>query len=339
MGNCMSDPVDKLTVRGILQPQEFVELLRFRNAETTVYLAKQARQVREKKLGNKVTLWGRIPLSNHCRFDCNFCGIRRSNHFANRYRMSNEQVLAYCHEAYQKGIKHFILESGVDLGISEEKLAELIRQIKTDFSDSKVLLDLGEHTTNAYQAWQEAGAYGYMMTQVTAEEKLFRKLHPANISLLKRKDHLWRLRDMGYRVGAGFMVGSPYQTIENVVTDLMFLKQYGPEIVQVSAFLPAQNTEYAKERGGNGEMVLYLMGILRLMLPGSMILADLTLDQTLTEGRKQSLNYGTNAIISNLCGDDILQNYEVYQPKAGKKIEADERLFAQLEEAGYEMTK
>lgn len=337
MGKCMTDLVNTLSVRGSLTKPEFEELLKFRNQETAEYLFEKAQEARQKYFGKKIRLWGRIPLSNYCKNDCKYCGIRRSNRFASRYRMDEDDVLRYCYHGYQKGIRNFLIEGGIDLSYSEENIASVIQAIRKHHKDCGIILSLGEHSSNTYQRWFQAGAGSYLLRQGSAEEGHFKKLHSPNMSLLKRKQCLWSLKEIGYETGAGFLVGTPWQMLDQVITDLEFMKQFGPQIIDIAPFVPAPFTPFEKERSGNGEMTLYLMAILRLMLPGAVLTADLSMENVITEARKKALNASANILITDITEEKVRRCYTVYNRRPGRREEDDAVLSALIREEGYEV--
>lgn len=335
MGECLTEPVDKLMAAETLSELELTELLRYRNPETSEYLFQNAREVRRRYFDQRITLWGRISLSSYCKNDCKYCGIRRSNQFAARYQLSEQEVLSYCSEGYGQGIRHFLIEGGVDLAYSEEDIAHILSRLHQSLPEAEIILSLGERTDHAYRLWLHAGAASYLMAQDTVDEAQFRKIHSANMSLLKRKQHMWSLRDLGYQVGSGFLIGMPYQTVEQVAGDLLFMKQYGPQYVTVVPFIPAMHTPFEGERGGNGEMVLYNMAILRLLLPASIIVADLSMEQALSEGRQKALSAGANVVVTDLTDESVQEQYQVYMRKPGRRNMDDQSLFAQIRTDGY----
>lgn len=335
MGECLTVPVDKLMATATLSEPELTELLRYRNPETSEYLFHNAQEVRRRYFDRRIILWGRISLSSYCKNDCKYCGIRRSNQFAARYQLSEQEILSYCSEGYKRGIRHFLIEGGVDPAYSEEDIANILTRIRKSLSGAEIILSLGERTDHAYRIWLHAGAAVYLMPQDTADEAQFRKIHSANMSLLKRKQHMWSLRDLGYQVGTGFLIGMPYQTIEQVAGDLLSMKQYDPQFVTVAPFIPALHTPFEGERGGNGEMVLYNMAILRLMLPSAMIVADLSMEQALADGRRKALVAGANVIITDLTSESVQEQYQVYNRKPGRRNTDEQSLLSQIREVGY----
>lgn len=318
MGNCMTGFVDKLAATGNLSGQEFSELLKFRNIETTEYLFEQARITRQNARGKDVQIWGRIPVSNFCKNNCKMCGIRRDNQFVKRYRMELEQVLKNCGYFYEKGIHTFLLESGDDVYYSEARLNEMVLRIRKQFPKCRIVLAMGDKNRQVYSRLKNAGVAGYILNHGTANALHFKKVFPSNMSPLLKKQGLWELKELGYQVGSGFLVGLPYQTIEHVVEDIWFLKNFGAEIIQIGAFIPALRTPFEQQRSGNGEMTLYIMAILRLMLPKATIIASPTLDVVLKDGRMRCFDAGADTLLMDLPDEQILNQYGVYERKSGR---------------------
>lgn len=318
MGKCMDVLVNKLLATGNLEPMELAELLKFRNPETTEYLNEKARTVRQNAKGNEVQIWGRVPISSYCKYDCKMCGIRRDNQFAKRYRMDAELILECCKDFAGKGVRHFLLESGDDSFFTEKKIEEVLLLLKEKLPECSVTLALGEKSEMAYQSWKEAGAAGYLLRHGSANELHFRRIYPANMSLLLRKQGLWQLQKLGYQTGTGFLVGIPYQTIDNVVEDIYFMKSFGPGIIDMGAFVPALRTVFEKERSGNGDMTMYLMAIFRLMFPRATILANPSLDCVTKDGRLKAFMAGADVLVVDLEEDVVVSSYGVYERKNGR---------------------
>lgn len=319
MGKCMEEFVNKLMAVGNLEKSEFTELLKFRNIETTEYLNTLACTVRNRRKKDVIQIWGRVPVSNFCKYDCQMCGIRRGNRFARRYRMEPELVLACCDEFAGQGIRSFLLESGDDVYYDLKRGAELIRAVKLRFPESRVILALGEKTEAVYREWYRVGADSYILRHGSADELHFKRMYPSNMSQLLRRQSLWQLQGAGYRTGTGFLVGIPYQTIDNVYEDLQFMKSFAPAIVDMGAFLPAFHTSFERERSGNGEMTLYLLAILRLMLPDADIIAEPTLDCVLKAGRSRAFSAGADVLLVDLAEEVLQKNYCVYERKNGRQ--------------------
>lgn len=337
MGQCMTEAVDKLLDRGELPESELVELLRFRNPETTEYLLEKATAVRQSQYKRSIRIWGRIPITSYCKNDCHYCGLRRSNRFAPRFRLTEPEILQYCKEGYSHGIRHFLLEGGTDLSYSEDDIAHIIGAIRRRFHDAEIILALGEHTDAAYRHWMAVGAGAYLMPQDSVDDLQFKRIHSTNMSLLRRKQHMWSLQNLGYQVGAGFLVGTPYQTTNQVAQELLFMKQFGSQMITVTPFLPALHTPFERERSGNAGMVLYLISVLRLMMPKGWIVADLSMEEAQADGRVQALSAGANVVVMDLVDRQIRMKYQVYNERPGKR-EKDERLLvSQIRAAGYQM--
>lgn len=338
MGECMQEHVNSLLTLGTLSAMEFTELLRFRNAETTSYLFQKASEIRTHHFGKGVYLWGRIPFSNFCKYDCKYCGLQRSNQFAKRYRLSESDILSCCHEAYRHGVRNFLLESGVDLYYTEERLAHVVSEIHKHFSDCGIILSVGERTKAAYTHWLHAGATHCLISPETVDELHYKRLHPSNMSLLKCKQCLWEVQEAGYQTGIGLLLGTPFQTMEQVAEDLLFTKQFVPQMVQIAPFLPAVHTPFERERNGNGEMVLYIMAMLRLMLPAALIIAETSLEQTMREARVKSLDAGANVIVVDITSEKVMEKYQVYRKRSIRRDHVgDNLLTASIRNAGYQV--
>ena len=230
----MKHLIDKLRRDQNLSAEEFRLLLTERSKETDLYAREQADQVRQQVYGNEIYVRGLIEFTNYCKNDCYYCGIRRSNRNAQRYRLTEEDILACCREGYELGFRTFVLQGGEDGYYTDEKLIRLIHRIKESYPDCALTLSVGEKSEESYRAYKEAGADRYLLRHETACEDHYRKLHPKELSCEKRKDCLRTLKKLGYQTGAGFMVGSPFQTVDDLVEDFLFLKELDPEMVKES---------------------------------------------------------------------------------------------------------
>lgn len=318
MGKSTIDMVNKLMAVGNLRDEELKELLQFRDIETTQYLHEQARLVREKQKKGKAQIWGRIPISNYCKYDCKMCGLRRDNQFAKRYRMDMDHILRCCYEYQKQGVHGFVLESGDDLALREQRVAEIILTIRGHHPKTKIILALGEKTDACYAHWKHVGADGYILHHGSANEGHYRKIYPSNMSLLIRKQCQWQIRNHGYLAGDGFLVGIPYQMVDNVVEDIRFIKEYMADIIDIGAFIPGLRTPFERERSGNGDMTMYIMAILRLMLPNASILANPTLDCVLKEGRMNAFDAGADVVLVDIDEREVMDAYCVYPHKSGR---------------------
>lgn len=337
MGMCMTNLVNKLAANSSLSNDEFCELLKFKNKETTEYLFENALLVKEKFYGKNIYLRGVVELTNYCKNNCYYCGLRRDNIFIPRYRLDEKDLLNFCEAGYGKGVRSFMLVGGDDYNFTENKVADMIAMLKERFQDCSIGLALGQRSEKIYRTWFEAGATRYELSHETASDSHFKKIHPSDMSLLTRKQSLWELKSIGYQVGSGFMVGTPYQMVTDVVEDLLFLKQLDPQIVHIVPFMPSPYTRFEHERSGNADMTMYLMAIARLLLPRAMITADIILDNVLQDGRKKSLSAGVSEVNVELCSDDIKEYYNVYNKKINmRNIIGDDakRMAGKISESG-----
>lgn len=310
--------VDKLVTQGRLEIAELAELLRFRGQEATKELFSKACTIRDRQKKGGVKIWGRIPVSSYCKYDCKMCGLRRENQFAKRFRMDLELLLACCREYWSQGVTHFLLESGDDAFLTDERVSEMLMAIKKQYSGSQVILALGEKREAACKHWHNLGASHYLLSHGCANEQQYKRIYPANMSQLLRRQQQWGMREAGYKVGGGFLVGLPYQTIEHVVEDMEFLRNFQPDSIDVGAFVPAGLTPFERERSGNGDMVLYIISILRLMLPKAEIIASPTLDMVLKEGRIRAFDAGADILLVDAVPGEILSQYRVYERRTGR---------------------
>lgn len=337
MGISVTELVDKLAVTNTLSDWEMSGLLKYRNKEATEYVFEQALKVKEKYYGKKIFIRGTIELSNYCKNNCYYCGLQRDNKFITRFRLDENDIMKYCVNGYDRGIRTFVLTSGDDYYFTENKVADIISMIKTGFPDCAIQLCLGERPLSSYKKWFVAGASRYLLWHETADDGHFKKIHPADMSLLKRKKALWQLKEIGYQTGSGFMVGTPYQTVANVVKDLAFIKALDPQIVHISPFLPTAHTRFERERSGNADMTLYLMGIVRLMLPRVLLTADPSLENVMPDARKKSFATGTNEVFASIASDEVKNYFNVYNKRhTVKNCSGDDviRMCQKIEESG-----
>lgn len=332
--------IDQLERNSELSVEEYSELIQFRNKETAEYLAERANIIRKREYGNKVFIRGLIELSNYCKNDCYYCGIRRSNRFVQRYRLEEEQVLDCCDIGYAQGFRTFVIQGGEDLYYTPDRVAHMVAKIKEKYPDCAVTLSLGEKSKAVYKLWHDAGADRYLLRHETAEEGHYKKLHPGNMSLLRRKQCLWELKEIGYQVGAGFMVGSPYQRIANIAQDLEFLKKLEPHMVGIGPFVSAKNTPFENERCGNTDLTLYLLSMIRLMLPKVLLPSTTALGTLDRNGRVKGIQAGANVVMPNLSPQEVREQYALYNRKVSKGAEGNEGLELlkqEMAQAGYEV--
>ncbi len=336
----MKQLIDKLYETSALTPAEYKELIEHRNPELSEYLFEKARAVRIKNYGHDVYIRGLIEFSNYCRNDCYYCGIRRSNHKAERYRLTKEQILECCLIGYDLGFRTFVLQGGEDGFFTDEKMVDIISSIKTDFPDCAITLSFGEKNYESYKAFFDAGAERYLLRHETASADHYGRLHPKSLTLDKRKQCLYDLKEIGYQVGCGFMVGSPYQTIDCLVEDLLFIKELKPHMVGIGPFIPHHGTPFADKEAGTLELTLFLLGIIRLMLPSVLLPATTALGTIHPKGRELGILAGANVVMPNLSPKSARQKYLLYDNKICTGDEAAECRYCmekRLESIGYKV--
>ncbi|MDP4092509.1 MAG: [FeFe] hydrogenase H-cluster radical SAM maturase HydE [Bacillota bacterium] len=320
----MKQLIDKLYQTSSLLPQEYKELIDNRNPEISEYLFEKARGVRIRNYGYDIYIRGLIEFTNYCRNDCYYCGIRKSNSSVERYRLSKEQILDCCKMGYDLGFRTFVLQGGEDGYYSDEKMVDIIRSIKKGYPMCAVTLSLGEKGYETYKAFYDAGADRYLLRHETANEEHYGRLHPSKMSLKNRKKCLYDLKEIGYQVGCGFMVGSPYQTTDCLVEDLQFIKELNPHMVGIGPFIPHHGTPFAGETAGTLELTLFLLGIIRLMLPQVLLPATTALGTIHTKGREMGVLAGANVVMPNLSPVDVRKKYLLYDNKICTGDEAAE---------------
>lgn len=309
-----------------------------RGSELLVTLADE---VRQKYYGKKVFLRGLIEISSYCKNDCLYCGIRRSNKNAERYRLTREEILSCCENGYELGFRTFVMQGGEDSYFTDDFMCDIISEIKKKYPDCAVTLSLGERTYESYKRLKNAGADRYLLRHETASPELYAKLHPSEMSLKKRMECLYNLRELGYQVGAGFMVGVPFQTTENLIEDLRFLQDLKPQMIGIGAFIPHHDTPFRDEKAGTLALTLRLLGILRLMFPEALIPATTALGTIAPNGRELGLKTGCNVVMPNLSPVSVRKKYSLYDNKICTGEESAECkicLQRRIESAGYEIS-
>jgi len=330
--------IDKLEQERTLSKEEFMFLIDNYTEEDRQYAAGKANAVREKYYRRDVYLRGLIEFTNYCRNDCLYCGIRRSNPNAERYRLTEEEILGCCDKGYELGFRTFVLQGGEDAWFTDERLVQIIRQIKQNHDDCAVTLSIGERSRESYQKLYDAGADRYLLRHETANEEHYGMLHPAELSLKNRKQCLWNLKEIGYQVGAGFMVGSPYQTSAYIAEDMLFLKELEPDMVGIGPFIPHHDTPFRDKKAGTAEFTIFLMSLLRLMLPKVLLPATTALGTVSGDGRERGILAGGNVVMPNLSPGGVRGKYLLYDNKICTGDEAAECMACmsrRMERIGY----
>lgn len=330
--------IDKLEKDNVLLKEEFIELIDSRNPEINEYLFEKSRNIRHKYYDHDIYIRGLIEFTSYCKNDCFYCGIRRSNNNAKRYRLSKSQILECCKTGYELGFRTYVLQGGDDPFYTDDKIIDIIKDIKQNFPDCAVTLSLGEKPYNSYMAYYEAGADRYLLRHETASEEHYNKLHPSELSLSNRKQCLWDLKEIGYDVGTGFMVGSPYQTTENLADDLLFIKELKPQMVGIGPFIPHHDTPFKEFKGDDGSLTLFMIGLLRLMLPSALLPSTTALGTIDPLGREKGVLSGANVVMPNLSPIGVRDKYLLYDNKICTGDEAAECRFCmenRMKKIGY----
>ncbi len=318
------DLVDKLESEQNLSDEEFSAVLLCDDPDFDSYLTEKARSVREQIYGKDVYIRGLIEFTNYCKNNCRYCGIRGENKNAVRYRLSEEDIISCSDKGYELGFRTFVLQGGEDPYFTDDRIVAIIRRIKEHHPDAAVTLSIGEKEKESYQRFFEAGAERYLLRHETADKSHYEKLHPGNMSYEHRMQCLRDLRDIGYQVGCGMMVGSPYQTIEHLIKDLRFLQEFKPEMVGIGPFIPHHDTEYADYQPGSAELTLRLLSVVRLILPEVLLPATTALGTIDPFGREKGISAGANVVMPNLSPKNVRDKYLLYDNKICTGDEAAE---------------
>lgn len=309
----MEQLIETLRTQRDLSDKELTALITRESDDKDLFAAADA--VRREHYGTDVFLRGLIEFANVCQNDCYYCGIRKSNAQAQRYRLTPEQILQSCENGYRMGFRTFVLQGGEDPRNTDAWVCSMVDKIKTAHPDCAVTLSIGEQSRASYQAYFDAGADRYLLRHETASEAHYRKLHPEEMSLANRKRCLFDLKEIGYQVGAGFMVGSPWQTSKELVADLRFLQQLQPDMIGIGPFIPHHETPFADKQPGTLELTLRMLSILRLLFPYVLLPATTALGTISPIGRELGLKAGANVMMPNLTPTDARKNYDLYDNK------------------------
>ncbi len=307
--------IDALRTQHSLPDEDFVHLLTTDDTEILTALCKAAADVRHQHFGNQVYLRGLIELTNYCKNNCYYCGIRRDNHHVTRYRLTEAKVLACVKKGAEMGFCTFVLQGGEDAYYTDARLIALIRKIKEIAPNAAVTLSLGERSRASYEALKKAGADRYLLRHETAVAAHYHQLHPKEMSFANRMQCLADLKSLGYQTGCGMMVGSPYQTVEHLVADLRLIAELQPEMVGIGPFLPHHDTPFATLPAGTADMTLRLLSIVRLMLPQVLLPATTALGTLIPDGLERGILAGANVIMPNLTPCAERSNYLLYDGK------------------------
>lgn len=308
--------LEKLNKNRSLTLLEYEQLISGYSKEVAEYAAALAVENRKRVYGTDIYIRGLIEVSNVCKNDCYYCGIRCSNKNCDRYRLTKEDILLSAKEGYELGFRTFVMQGGEDPHFTDEFLVDVITTLKSLYPDCAITLSLGERSRESYKALKNAGADRYLLRHETAEKEHYQKLHPKNMSYDNRMECLKNLKELGFQVGCGFMVGSPYQTVQNLAKDLKFVEEFAPDMCGIGPYLTHKDTPFNNMPSGSFELTLYLLSIIRLISPEILLPATTALGTINPKGRELGILAGANVIMPNLSPMSVRQKYMLYDNKA-----------------------
>ena len=306
--------------------------------EEKLQLAQKARGVAQLQFGKGVYVRALIEISSYCRNNCNYCGLRSSNKTAQRYRLTKEEILECCCQAAELGFNTFVLQGGEDPLQSDEWLADVVAAIRAKFPSKAITLSVGERSMEGYSLLRSAGADRYLLRHETADSAHYSHLHPVNMSLENRLHCLENLKALGYQVGSGMMVGSPGQTVEHLVKDLMLLDGLQPQMIGIGPFIPAAGTPFEGELPGGVDDALLMISLLRMRFPQALIPATTALATLCYDGTQRAVLAGANVVMPNFTPLHCRAKYSIYNNKKSNGSESAQQLdllAGNLEEIGY----
>lgn len=315
--------IDELYEKNNISKENLLFILNNVDKKTKEYLVSKAHETRLKHYNNKVYLRGLIEFTNYCKNNCVYCGINSRNTNAERYRLSEKDILNCCNKGYSLGYRTFVLQGGEDPYYADDKIVHIIKSIKNTFPDCAITLSIGEKSYESYKKYYDAGADRYLLRHETASKTLYEKLHP-NMSFENRIQCLKNLKEIGYQVGSGFMVGLPGQKNDDYVKDLLFLKELSPHMIGIGPFIPHKDTILKNEKAGTLETTTTLLALIRLLLPEVLLPATTALGTINPLGREKGLKAGANVVMPNLSPTEVRNKYMLYDNKICTGDEAAE---------------
>lgn len=320
----MKDIVNQIADSRTITLEQLSHLLTTDDRDTIQYLFDHAHATAQQHFGNKIFMRGLIEISNHCKNDCLYCGIRRSQKDVHRYRLTKEEILDCCEQGYALGFRTYVMQGGEDGWFTDDRMCDIVATIRQKYPDCAITLSLGERNHESYQRLFDAGANRYLLRHETADPAHYAQLHPAEMSFEHRMRCLQDLKAIGYQVGCGFMVGSPYQTVHTLLKDLQFITNLQPQMVGIGPFIPASNTPFHDRPAGSVETTLRLLSIIRLILPPVLLPATTALGTLHPRGRELGILAGANVVMPNLSPRDHRKDYSLYDNKLCTGDEAAE---------------
>ena len=330
--------IEKLWRTGKLSLSEYRKVIDGYCLVAAEYAATCAYEARKAIYDNKIFVRGLIEISNICKNDCYYCGIRCSNKNVDRYRLTKEEILECCKDGYEVGLRTFVLQGGEDGYFTDEKLVDIVSSIRREYPDCAITLSVGERSYASYKKLFDAGANRYLLRHETADGEHYSKLHPSTLTLINRKKCLANLEKIGYQVGCGFMVGSPYQTSESLAKDLKFIEHFKPDMCGIGPFIPHRDTPFGNFEAGSVGLTCYLLSLIRLIHPPVLLPATTALGTVHPQGRLAAILSGANVIMPNLSPQSVRKKYELYNNKLYSNSESAqemEKIKNQVQTIGY----
>lgn len=334
------DLIKKLNEKKSLDFQEWRQLLGTFSEADRKFAADMAREIAVNKFGKKIFIRGIVEFTNYCKNNCYYCGIRLANKKCDRYRLSKAEILDCCKAGYEYGFRTFVLQGGEDAFFTDEKIIDIVSSVKDVYPDCAITLSIGEKSAESYKKFYAAGADRYLLRHETADFEHYAKLHPPEMSLRNRMDCLQNLKDIGFQTGCGIMVGSPFQTVECLAEDMIYMTNFKPHMIGMGPFLSHHDTPFADYQSGSVELTLFLLSLCRIMLPNVLLPATTALETAKGNGRQLGVLAGCNVIMPNLSPMNVRKNYMIYDNKISIGQEAGESLAIlekTMEEIGYEI--
>lgn len=332
--------IDKLNKDKSLSKDEWVALLGTYTASDKEYARGIARRIALENFGKKVFFRGIVEFTNYCKNDCKYCGIRHSNNNASRYRLTAEEILECCREGYENGYRTFVLQGGEDAFYADDIMCQIVRNIKEEFPGCAVTLSLGERSEESYRKLYDAGTDRYLLRHETANKAHYEKLHPSYQKFENRMKCLDTLKRIGYQTGCGCMIGSPFQTVETLAEDMIYMGKFDPQMIGIGPFIPHSDTEFKDFSAGNVELTLFVLSLCRIMLPSVLLPATTALGTVSSDGRKNGVLAGCNVVMPNLSPLSQRKKYQLYNRKIDMKDTVSagvDNLKKQMSEIGYEV--
>lgn len=320
----MNTVIDRIASTRNLSIQDLASLMQTEDTQAVQHLFARAHETAQQVYGNKIFMRGLIEISNHCKNDCLYCGIRRSQQGVNRYRLDKDQILECCQKGYDLGFRTYVLQGGEDAWYTDERLCDIVSAIRSCYPDCAITLSLGERSRESYQRLFKAGANRYLLRHETANAEHYARMHPAEMSFDNRQRCLRDLKEIGYQVGCGFMVGSPYQTINTLFEDLQLIRTLQPEMVGIGPFIPTEGTPFHDRPAGTVDATLRLLALIRLIHPHVLLPATTALGTLHPQGRELGILAGANVIMPNLSPISHRKDYNIYDNKLSTGSEAAE---------------